>query len=335
MKTDMLLAQKLFFALLSLGLLILSSACQPAAPAATATAAASPTLTPSPSSIPGPTITLPSPPTQTAVPTPLPSATAVPLTHVVKKGEDFGGIAYSYKITLKALMDANPKVNPNLMSVGTILVIPVASSPATPASPQTALPTAVPIQLSQPVCYATLDGGLDCFTLASNPMTIFVESVSVTFHLANTDTGEILSQTATTPLNLIPPGRSLPVHTLFRPPLPQHTRTDAALQNALPYTASDQRYINVRIENRKDSIAADGLSADAEGDLILAGDAAEKAGVTWVAAAAFDSQNQLVGLRRWEASNPLVGGQPSHFLLRVYSAGPAINHLTLLAEARR
>ena len=311
MKTRSLPAEKLAFALSFLALFLIASACStPNRPAAA-------TLTAAPSTLPTPAV----------------SATAH--IHVVKKGEDFGGIAYQAGITLKALMEANPKVNPNLMSVGTQLVIPAAGTPPTAVSPQAALPTAVPIQLSQPVCYPTLDGGLDCFTLVSNPLTLFVESVSVTFHLANADTGETFSQAATTPLNLVPPGWAQPVHALFRPPVPAHPQVSVQLQNSLPYTASDQRYINVRLENRKDSIAADGLSAVMEGDLILDGDAAEKASAAWVAAAAFDARNQGVGLRRWQSSTGLVGGQPVHFLLHVYSAGPVIDHLTLLAEARR
>ena len=266
---------------------------------------------------------------------PLPAQSPTPRIHVVKTGEDFGGIAYHYGITLKALIEANPKVNPNLMSVGTRLVIPASSSPAAPVQSQTALPTAVPVQLSQPACYATLDGGLDCFSLASNPLNIFVENVSVAFHLVNSDTGETISRPATTPLNLIPPGWALPLHALFPPPLPAHTQAGVDLQNALPYTASDQRYINIQINNRKDTIAAGGLSAVLEGDLILQGDAAEKAASAWLAATAYDRQNQVAGFRRWEAPGPLLGGQPVHFLIRVYSAGPPIDHLTLLAEARR
>jgi hypothetical protein len=162
-----------------------------------------------------------------------------------------------------------------------------------------------------------------------------VENVSVIFHLANTDSGEIVSQSATTPLNLIPSGWAQPLHTLFPPPVPQKYRTGVELVYALPYTTSDQRYMNVRLENRKDSIAADGLSAVLEGDLTLVGIETDKANVAWVAAAAFDKQNQVVGLRRWETSAPLVGGQSIHFSLHIYSAGPRLDHLTLLAEARR
>ena len=310
-------------------------ACQPAAPQL---------LSPSPSRLPSPTLS--SSPTGTFTPTltpsPVPSATtpaaaatATPRTHVVKKGEDFGGIAYTYGITLKALVAANPKVDPNLIRVGTVLVIPSPTNPAAQATPAPILPTAVAVQLSQPTCYTTLDGSLDCMALVSNPLTLFVESVSVVFHLVDQDTGAVVSKTATTPLNLVPAGWAMPVHIVIPAPIPQHYQAGIDLANALPYSASDQRYINVRVENRKDAIAADGLSAVLEGDLILEGDSQNRASVTWAAAAAFDLQNRVVGLRRWESAAALVGGQPTHFMLTVYSAGPVINHLTLLAEARR
>ena len=271
-----------------------------------------------------------------AIPTvDLPSPTATPLSHTVKKGEDFGGIAYQYGITVNALTAANPDVNPNLMSIGTVLVIPAGGSPSEVSSPQAQLPTPPAILVSAPNCFNTADGRLDCYAEAYNPLDIFMESVTVVFRLLNRDSGETLSLESTTPLNLLPPGWSQPVHVIFPAPLPPLYQTGVELASALPYTISDQRYINIQIKNYQETYQPDRLTAKLEGDLILEGDSGSQANSTWVSATAFDSNNRVVGFRRWESTSPLTGGVPVHFQVWVYSAGPVIDHVTLLAEARR
>src|SRR5512146_1495754 len=113
--------------------------CQSAAPAATQPAA--PTLTLRGSFTPYQTIT----PTRTATPppppppppapppprppppptwTPLPTVTPTPRTYTVKSGDDMSGIALRYRVPLADLKTANPSINPRLMKIGTVLIIP-------------------------------------------------------------------------------------------------------------------------------------------------------------------------------------------------------------------
>jgi LysM repeat protein len=82
--------------------------------------------------------------TETAVPaTPLPTATSTPVTvqHEVQSGETLGEIAKAYNVTVEAIVEANNLSDPDQISVGQLLTIPV-SSPATPTP--TVEPTAVP-----------------------------------------------------------------------------------------------------------------------------------------------------------------------------------------------
>ncbi|MFQ5398257.1 MAG: LysM peptidoglycan-binding domain-containing protein [Anaerolineae bacterium] len=66
-----------------------------------------------------------------AAPTPLPRNTdtptpdAGPLTHIVKPGDTLGSISQFYDVTLDDIMAANGISNPNLLSVGQELIIPV------------------------------------------------------------------------------------------------------------------------------------------------------------------------------------------------------------------
>jgi LysM repeat protein len=68
------------------------------------------------------------PPTETAAPaaSSAPQATTTPAAkkYRVKKGDTLIGIAAKFGITLKALQKANPKVKPQALKIGQILIIP-------------------------------------------------------------------------------------------------------------------------------------------------------------------------------------------------------------------
>jgi LysM repeat protein len=86
--------------------------------------------------------------TETPVPaTPLPTATATPATvqHEVQAGETLGGIAQVYNVTVEAIVVANNLSNPDQISVGQLLAIPVSGPVPTPqVEPTAAPPTSTP-----------------------------------------------------------------------------------------------------------------------------------------------------------------------------------------------
>jgi LysM repeat protein len=104
--------RRLAIALVTLGLV--------AACGGGATPTPAPTLAPTPA------------PTDIFVESPEPDASAAPAEptaaagtrYKVKKGDTMWAIAQEYGISLKALREANPDVDPTTMRVGTVLVIP-------------------------------------------------------------------------------------------------------------------------------------------------------------------------------------------------------------------
>ena len=141
---------------------------------------------------------------------------------------------------------------------------------------------------------------------------------------------EIARQQATTPLDLLPAGASLPVMTSFAPPLPAQYTASAAVVSLLPASEGAKRYIPVSVENQVVNILPDGLTAEASGEVLSAGD--KTATQVWVVAIAYNAAGEVVGLRRWESSQPLPAGGRGLFSLRVYTAGDAIARLDLLAH---
>ena len=122
-----------------------------------------------PSATPQPTNTLAPSPTTPPTPTPTPE----PVTYTVTEKDDMFGVALRYGVSLDALKAANPTVIPNMMSVGTVLIIPI-----TPTPPSTGVgqgnPTPTPdpfspLQLAMPpICYHDALGGAYCFAQLEN-----------------------------------------------------------------------------------------------------------------------------------------------------------------------
>ncbi len=68
-------------------------------------------------------------------PNPPPAAAAGGKTHVIAQGDTFSGIAQRYGVSQTALQQANPKVNPNVILIGSTLAIPAGAKIQPAAKP--------------------------------------------------------------------------------------------------------------------------------------------------------------------------------------------------------
>lgn len=94
-------------------------------------------------------------PTASAVPQPglnktpapfttVPAPTITPTVYVVQPGDTLGSIALKYDVSVEAIMQANGLADPNTLSVGQSLVIPVGGQLAPTPTPQSPGPTQGP-----------------------------------------------------------------------------------------------------------------------------------------------------------------------------------------------
>jgi LysM repeat protein len=108
---------------------------------------------------PTPTVTLP--PTQTLPPGIEPTATATPqgVEYVVRPGDTVSSIATRFRVTVNAIVRANAalQANPNLLSIGQRLIIPVDPTPA-PASSTPTLQATPPGSVIEPVILPSATG---------------------------------------------------------------------------------------------------------------------------------------------------------------------------------
>jgi LysM repeat protein len=311
-------------------LLVLIAACTPAPQAASAPVNISAhTLTPFSTSTP----TTASPDwTITPLPNLQPTATPTPRSYTIRLGDTFSGIALYYGVTVNDLLLANPNVNPNALIVGQVVYVPAPKPQSEGSTSGNPTPTAVPLTFSNPDCYPSLEGGVWCFLLVRNENANPIENMTAVIHVAGVESGQVYTQPAMPPLDLIPAGGSLPLVAYFPAPMPQVFQASAELTTAFYVPTGDTRYLTTRLENPVTTIAPNGLSAFIAGQVIVDGGTA--ANLVWVVATAFDADGHVVGVRRWESTQALAPGQPLGFSFNVYSSADAITRVELALEAR-
>ena len=255
--------------------------------------------------------------------TPLPTAT--PFIYTIQAGDTFSELAEQFKVSQDDLRAANPDVSPNSMSVGATLLIPDNSATATNASSL----TPVPAPITQTVCHPTADNGLWCFALIQNNTNDVLENVSAQITLLDENNNVAVSQTAFTPLDIIPANSSLPVYVFF-PNTPSNVNIQVQLLSAIQ--SNNSRYLAATLNNTIAQIDWNGLTAQLRGQIFLpAGLTAAKQ--VWVAAVAYDKHGRVVGVKRWEGGALQAGGN-LEFNFVVSSLGSAIDTVEFFVEAR-
>lgn len=276
-------------------------------------------------------------PTATLAPSPTPSPTLTPtpepVTYTVTENDDMFGVALRYGISLDALKAANPSVIPNMMGVGTMLIIPITPTPASVGNGQGA-PTQTPNPLSPlklamaPICYQDALGGAYCFAQLENTSDSPVENPSVRFTLSSS--GNSLEMDGILPFNVLPAQQTLPVVAYFSAPIPEGFEVRAQITDWLPVMPDDVRYLEAKITSEPPVIAEGANFAEVAGVVEIPQGQAD---YVWVLGVAYDLEGQVLGLRRWEAETPLSTGSSIPFTFRLYAMHGEIAELEIFVEA--
>jgi LysM repeat protein len=256
-----------------------------------------------------------------------PSSTAEPVIYTVVSGDSMSTIAFRFGVDLNALILANPKVDPNAMSIGTRLVIPPrGDANGTSINVVMGLPTPVVQTDKGPDCYRTDDSQWICFLLVHND---HADAVGNIFGQVM-QIGSSSSFTAVCPLDLIPAGESLPLIARIQNVEIDPARMEGRLTTALPINATDARYAAVDISKQSIDYSTDHRSAEISGELLL-----PSGGAPRLLVYAQDSNNHVVGFRVWDAGVSVQAGMTQSFHLYLYSLGGVIADIHLVAQARQ
>ena len=283
-----------------------------------------------PSATPQPTNTLAPSPTTPPTPTPTPE----PVTYTVTEKDDMFGVALRYGVSLDALKAANPTVIPNMMSVGTVLIIPI-----TPTPPSTGVgqgnPTPTPdpfspLQLAMPpVCYQDALGGAYCFAQLENTSNSPVENPTVRFVLSGADATTI-EMDGILPLNILPAQETIPAVAYFPSPIQGGFDISVQITDWLPVMPDDTRYLEVGITFDQPVITDGTNFVEAAGFFDMPDGEAK---YVWVLGVVYDLNGQVLGLRRWEAEVPLSTSNSIPFDFMIYAMQGEIADLKLFVEA--
>ena len=257
------------------------------------------------------------------VETPLPTAT--PFIYVVESGDTLSEIAEKFRISIDELRAANPDVSANSLSIGMTLIIPDPSAALAGAS----TPTPMPAPITQTGCRPSADNGLWCFALIRNDSPEPLENISAQMTLLDENNNAVASQTAFTPLDILPPNSALPVYVFF-PDTPSNLHLQVQLLSAVQGSAS--RYLPAALNNTVAQIDWNGKTAQLSGQIFLPAES-QAANQVWVAAVAYDKEGQVVGVRRWEGGAMQPGGSIS-FSFLVASVGGDIEAVDFVVQAK-
>lgn len=258
--------------------------------------------------------------------TPLPTPT--PFTYTVQQGETISSIALKFGVSIDELLASNPEVNPNTMSIGTVLQVPSKPTDITGE----ATPTPAPFTVEQIECFATANQGMWCFVLAHNDSPNFMENVSAQVTLVDASENFLATQTALLPLNILPPNASLPMAVYFPPEIPRDAKPQVQVLTAIRLSANDTRYLPATVNDTLVQVNADGRFAQVSGEVRLPAESIAATQV-WVAAVAYGESGRVVGVRRWEGGGIQPGGSLS-FEMTVASLGGVLTRVEFAVEAR-
>jgi LysM repeat protein len=264
-----------------------------------------------------------------ASPTQIPTPSPTPFIYTVVADDTLTGIAFQHSVSLEDLIAANPGIDPNFLTIGVTLTIPlegviVAALPT---------PTPIPIQIEPPVCYPVTDGRLQCMAVVNNDQAFAVENVIAQITLQSGNDQTPVTNIAISPLNLIPAGEKAALSAVFEPPIPPDFTPTVSLLTVIPVSDDDGRYLDSDLQIRAIEIDQDGKQALVSGSVLLLPEQSD-ASVVWVAAFAYDAQNKIIGIRKWVADQGLVAGSQMEFAFVVYSLDPLIDRVEVLIEAR-
>jgi LysM repeat protein len=97
---------------------------------------------------------------------PTAGASPTPQAYAVRANDTLLGIALVFGLSREELLAANPGLNPDLLSIGQQLLIPVPGGQGTATPIPT--PTPLPLQIAEPRCFPSTSGGLWCLVGVTN-----------------------------------------------------------------------------------------------------------------------------------------------------------------------
>jgi len=252
-----------------------------------------------------------------------PAPTATPFLHTLTNDDTLLGLAFRYGVSLEDIQAANPGVDPHYLTVGKQIVIPISGE----ITQTLTTPTPIPISAGRVMCYPTGDGGAWCIASVHNDTQYSLENISVGIGLYNSQGEMLASEVTYASLNILQPGRTMPLMAYFSPPLPDEFTPQSQVLSGLKVAEDDQRYLDLQTNISAADISQDGKQVSIRGEVVLP-DGTSKPGQLWALGVAYNAEGDIIGARKWKSEGE------TQFEITVYSLAGVIDHVDVLTEAR-
>ena len=272
------------------------------------------------------TPTIPVTDTTTPSPTPVvlvsPTPTATPVIYEIKAGDTIIGIANQYKIEIEALLLANPTINPNLLSVGVTLTIPIAqeSSVQTPIS-------AIDIDLVSLDCYDQAIGSTWCIaSMVNNHINSYI-NVSVSLSILDADGKLIENVPSSTPIINFPPDSVMPFGFYFPNGKDNQTQYSLVINTGteLSPEIGDTLWTQLPVTEQ--------MSTQNDGSLQIdfsLNDIPNNIESIHIMCYLLNDTGKIIGYRTMQIDSPFDSSNIQD-LIYIYSLGPEIHHYQIFA----
>lgn len=255
-----------------------------------------------------------------------PAPTATPIIHVVALGETISSIALNYGVLIDAIIKANPDAQPTTLIVGDELVIPASISRQAAAVGLAILKN---IQISDPDCIRTRDGGLWCAVIIEKQGQEDLENIVVTFSFMDSDGSVIEERSVPTLMRHTAAETAIPA-VIFLESVPvMYADATASLFSALVVETSPSPYLTIVVE--QETRVLNEMEAMISGEMRVEAEQEKDRVDIWIGAAAFDVDGSLVGVRRLDSS--VKTNETFDFSITVYSSAGSITRVVLYTEA--
>jgi len=268
-------------------------------------------------------------PTREVSLTPTLAPTPTLQTYTVVAGDTYGSIAAKFGVTVDALTAANPGVDPNVLSIGTVLIIP--AKPVGTGTPQPT-PTPVGLVLEPAYCYTQAGGGRWCLALVGNPGPEAAAGIYLRFSLyASTAADPSISKEVALPVPVLPAGARTIAAAYFSPEEAQAEILRVELISAIRL-AESPGLLPLTIMKETSRPLSDGLELAVEFRI----DAGADASVNRLDAALvlLDSAGRPVGFRILRGEGDWPPGAAHTLTLNAFLLGGTLADYEFILQAR-
>lgn len=258
--------------------------------------------------------------------------TPTPLVHIVKSGETLLGIASRYAVDLEQLLLVNPGIDPRFLSIGQEVIIP--GPEGEPIGALLPTPTPLPLDVSAVRCFPTPSDSLWCLVAVRNETSPALEGVSVLVTLFDASGEALVHEPTYGPLNLLLEGGLMPFAVFFHDPPIGWSVASATLLSAVEAKEVESRYSDLNIVQILNDPSPDGHRWQVQGEVGLPITPSLPNASIKLLLIAFDEEEEIVGFSLWGTDAEIEPGDLHTFDLVVFSLGPVIHHVELVAEAQ-